>query len=152
MDFVSDVDIGRCFEVTTERSLLEADGHEKTDVLQIKSMLWYAYVYLKQHGHFDVPPAMAKVGSTVAPAAMKGQPTAAPAAGMGNAGNARRKRSLENASTEGGSGEAGPTDTGHVETALDKSTLADTRPSKRRRGKRKSAKDRAAAKPHETSA
>jgi hypothetical protein len=54
MDFVSDVEIARCFELADERRRLEPDGHLKEDALRIKEMLWYTYVYLRQSNSFEL--------------------------------------------------------------------------------------------------
>jgi hypothetical protein len=53
MDFVSDVEIARCLELAEERRRLEPDTHIKEDMLRVKEMLWYAYVYLRQRNCFE---------------------------------------------------------------------------------------------------
>jgi hypothetical protein len=53
MDFVSDVEVARCFELAEERRRLEPDTHIKEDMLRIKEMLWYTYVYLRQCKSFE---------------------------------------------------------------------------------------------------
>jgi hypothetical protein len=54
MDFVSDVEVARCFALADERRRLEPEGHLKEDALRIKEMLWYTYVYLRQSNSFEV--------------------------------------------------------------------------------------------------
>jgi hypothetical protein len=53
MDFVSDVEVARCFKLADERRLLEPETHVKEDMLRIKEMLWYTYVYLRQSNSFE---------------------------------------------------------------------------------------------------
>jgi hypothetical protein len=126
MDFVCEVEIARCIDVTTERSLLEASRHVKTDVLQVKDMLWYTYVYLNQHNHFDPivnktrKPRVKKDASTAAVLAQAAPTEAAPA---------------ETATTG-----ATPTETAPAESALTEAKLT-RRPRKKRRTNRQAAQD-----------
>jgi hypothetical protein len=53
MDFVSDVEVARCFKLADERRLLEPETHVREDMLRIKEMLWYTYVYLRQSDSFE---------------------------------------------------------------------------------------------------